>query len=284
MSQATNATTNATTNRTTNGTTRRARLLALPLVLGACAADGADDAADDGVALIVRGEGFAAGDVRISVTQPATPEPVACAAGAVAGGAFELPLDATLAPGVAYRVDGFVDLDGDARCEFGVDAVMSIDLSPLAADASFTFTDGASRVGDEPRGCAAFGGLSYRVELASATLGLVRYALVRLDAEGVEIDRVVARGHAVVDEALGRAVIDLEGAAQAGHFYRIELFEADSVDAPCDDELEVWRISTGRLEELGPVTCTGVAEPTTFADDLVAPVSLEAGSCAGFGP
>lgn len=262
-----------------SSTVFRAWLLALSLALGACGAG-----TEDGVALAIRGEGFAAGPVHLSVTQAAVQEPIACESATVVDGVFDVELGAELSTGVPYRVDGFVDLDGDTRCEFGVDAVMSIDLSPLDADSSFMFANGADRVGDDPRGCAAFGGLSYRVDLVGATRSLVRYALVRLDADGENADRVVVRGYAPVDEALGLAVVEIEGAAQMGYFYRIELFETDTVDAPCDDEREVWRISTGRLEELGSATCTGVAEPVRFADNLAAPTTLETGNCDGFGP
>ncbi len=256
----------------------RASLCLLPLALLGCAAD------DHGLSLTVGGEGFPDGDVRVAATLAGFDEPVACEDGMVVDGRFEVAIGEELSPGASYRIDGFVDLDGDARCEFGVDAVMSIDLAPLDGSADFTFTEGATRIGDDPRGCASFGGRWFRVELANATRSLVRYALVKLDEMGTAIDRVVGRGSGDVDDALRIATVDLQGAGKLGHSYRIDLFEADTIDASCAADTVVWRISIGRQPELSPVRCTGIGEPTVFAHDLANPTGLEEGDCSGFSP
>jgi hypothetical protein len=243
------------------------------LLLSACASR------DDYLELDVKGEGFAPGEAHVAVTQLATNDNVACETSQVQAGSFDVELGAVLQPKVGHRVDAFVDLDGDGRCQFGVDAVASLALEPLTAGTNVTFPNGAMRVGDDPTGCEAFGGVTIHVELANVSKAVVRYALVRLNTAGTAADRVIKVGDAFADD--GRVVIDLPGAALAGQFYWVDLFEADHVDAACATALEVHRVSLGAAGNFGGTGCVPPGSRFGMTGDLAAH-DLEVGQCASF--
>jgi hypothetical protein len=242
------------------------------LILSACASN-------DYLDLDVRGEGFAAGEAHVAVTQLATNENVACETTQVQAGTFNVELGGILQPKVGHRVDAFVDLDGDGRCQFGVDAVASLALEPLTAGTNVTFPEGTMRVGDDPAGCEAFGGMSIHLELANASKNVVRYALVRLNAAGTAADRVIEVGD--VFASGGRATIELPGATLKGQFYWIDYFEADLADAPCPAPPAVHRVSLGMASDDGARGCVPPGSRTELQGDL-AINDQETGQCANF--
>jgi hypothetical protein len=243
------------------------------LLLTACASR------DDYLELEVKGEGFAAGEAHVAVTQLATNENVACETSKVLAGSFDVELGAVLQPKVGHRVDAFVDLDGDERCQFGVDAVASLSLEPLTEGTNVTFPNGAMRVGDDPSGCEAFGGVTIHVELANVSKDVVRYALVRLNTPGTAADRVIKVGDAFADD--GRVVIDLPGAALPEQFYWVDLFEADHVDATCATAPKVHRVSIGAFGKFAAGGCAPPGSRLGATGDLAAN-DLEVGQCASF--
>jgi hypothetical protein len=107
---------------------------------------------DGPVPLTVTGTGFPDGDAQVAVLRLPELDAVACDTTIVVGGSFELEIGDILEATVAYRIDTFVDVDGDQRCEPGVDAVGTLLLparmpatSPLVID-----------VPDDAAACASF--------------------------------------------------------------------------------------------------------------------------------
>jgi hypothetical protein len=216
------------------------------------------------------------------MTQTAVNETVACETTTVSGGAFEFQLGDVLQPGVGHRIDAFVDVDGDQRCEFGVDAVMSLDIAPTTEAYDLTFPAGNLRIGDDPRGCAGFGGTSFRIAVSGVTKGVVRYALVRLNEAGASVDKVITVGNAIV--AGGQAVLALEGAGQGGRFYRIEFFEADDFDGACGGETAAFRLSMGAVGQDGPSVCGVAVGGIEFEGSIATSGAFETGDCSSFTP
>lgn len=252
---------------------RNALLVPILALTAACASR------DDYLELDVKGEGFAAGEAHVAVTQLATNENVACETRQVQAGSFDVELGAILQPKVDHRVDAFVDLDGDGRCQFGIDAVASLALEPLTEGTNVTFPDGSMRIGDDPTGCESFGGVSIHLELENVGKHVVRYALVRLNAAGTASDRVIKVGDAFASD--GRAVIDLPGATLKGRFYWIDFFETDLVNATCGSTSVVHRVSLGALGDDGERGCVPPGARSELTGDL-ASNDLEVGQCTSF--
>ncbi len=242
-------------------------------VLPACADGGL-------LSFAVIGEGFADGEARVAVTQLAVDETIACATTRAVAGRFEVDFGEIMQPRVGHRVDAFVDLDGDERCEFGVDAVMSLELAPADASSDLTFPDGAMRVGDDPAGCAGFGGVSYEVAVDGVLEDHVRYALLRMSRAGAGPEKIVATG--AVSASGGRATIVLEGAGQPGRQYRIDLFEASTPDAACGSTTNVFRVPTGAVGEDAPAACTPPGSAVALSTDVSALEDSERGECSSF--
>jgi hypothetical protein len=112
--------------------------------IAACTADGP-------VPLTVSGTGFSDGVAHVAVIRIPTLEAVACETTSVVAGSFELDVGDILEPTVAYRVDAFVDVDGNQRCEVGIDAVTTLELPPRMMVAE-RLVDPS----DAPAGCASF--------------------------------------------------------------------------------------------------------------------------------
>jgi hypothetical protein len=122
---------------------------ALGVVFAIAACNGTTDEA---VRLTVNGTGFPDGDARVAVLRMPALEIVACDTTSVVAGSFEVELEGILEPSVGYRVDAFVDVDGNQRCEVGIDAVASVELPPLEMVTKLRLLD----AGDEPAACASF--------------------------------------------------------------------------------------------------------------------------------
>lgn len=103
------------------------------------------------VRLTVNGTGFPDGDARVAVLEMPTLEIVACDTTPVVAGSFELELGDILERSVGYRVDAFVDLDGNQRCDAGIDAVASVELPPLEMSSDLRLLDAS----DAPATCAS---------------------------------------------------------------------------------------------------------------------------------
>lgn len=236
--------------------------------------------ADDGLLpLTVSGEDFASGPVHVAVTQTAINESVACESTAVVGGGFRIDLGRIVQPKVGHRIDAFVDLDGNRRCEFGVDAVVSMTIEPTTAGYNVGFANGSTHVGDDPTGCAGFGGVSFQVKASGVATNYVRYALVRTNRDGNAIDKVVSTGWASAEN--GVATIDLPGAAQRGFAYRIDFFEVTTLDAPCTTATQVHRVWRGAEGEDEPFSCRPSNGPTEIVGSVTDNDFL-AGDCSGF--
>lgn len=250
-----------------------AGVLSLAMFGIACSSDNGD------VELGVRGEGFGAGDAHIAVTRTSTNEIIACETVPVAGGTFEVDLGPIMQRNVAHRVDAFVDLDGNQRCEFGVDAIVSLELGLATDAATVRFEDGSMHVGDDPTGCASFGGFGFRVDLTGVSRSVIRYALVRLNAAGTLPDTRILTGAALAHD--GTATIDVPGAGQPGRFYRIDFFEADTVDASCDETTEMYRVEPGATGADAPWECVAPGGTLGEQGDLTAG-DLATGECSSF--
>jgi hypothetical protein len=229
--------------------------------------------------LTVSGEGFASGPVHVAVTQTAINESVACESSSVVDGAFRIDLGRVVQPNVGHRIDAFVDLDGNQRCEFGVDAVVSMTVEPKAAGYNVGFPNGGTRVGEDPTGCAGFGGLSFRVKAAGVSTTYVRYALVRTNRDGTAIDKVISTGWASAEN--GVATIDLPGAAQRGFAYRIDFFEVTLLDTPCTTATQVHRVWRSAEGEDEPFSCRPSNGPAEIAGNIADNDFLD-GDCSGF--
>jgi hypothetical protein len=252
---------------------RNAIYVSILILTAACASR------DDYLEFEVKGEGFGAGEAHVAVTQLATNEYVACTTTQVQAGSFDVELGPVLQPKVGHRVDAFVDLDGDGRCQFGADAVVSLALEPLTEATDLTFPNGAMRIGDDPSGCEAFGGVTIHVEIANVSKGLLRYALVRLNTAGTAADRVMYVGYAFAGN--GRVVIDLPGAAVPGELYWVDFFESNLVDTPCATAAEVYRVPLGGARDFGGRGCVRPGGRIELTGDLAAH-DLEVGQCASF--
>lgn len=234
---------------------------------------------NDLLPLTVSGEeDFPNGPIHVAVTQTALNEAVACESTDVVGGAFHLDLGRVVQPKVGHRVDAFIDLDGDRRCELGVDAVMSMTVEPTTESYDVGFLDGSKRVGNDGTGCIGFGGLSFQVKAFGVSTG-VRYALVRTNSDGTAIDKVISTGWAGNDN--GVATIDLPGAAQRGFAYRIDFFEATLIDSPCTTATPVHRVWQGAQGEDEPFSCRPSNGPAEIVGNVTDDDFL-AGDCTGF--
>jgi hypothetical protein len=122
---------------------------ALGVVFAIAACNGTGD---EPVRLTVYGTGFPDGDARVAVVKLPVLEIVACDTTAVVAGSFEVELGDILERGVGYRIDSFVDVDGDQHCEFGIDAVGSVELPPLDMATQPRLLE----AGDNSAACASF--------------------------------------------------------------------------------------------------------------------------------
>lgn len=245
---------------------------------GACTGD---DNVSENRDLTVEGVQFPAGSAHVNVTQTAIGETVACVDTVVdAGGSFKLELGKILQPKVGHRLDVFVDVNGDDRCEFGVDAVETSELPPSTIGTHQTF-NGVDSIGRSPTGCAGFGGVSFELILSGVSRNLVKYALVRMTADGGTPEKIITVGN-VISEG-GRATIDLVGVGQPGHFYQIDFFEANDV-AVCDAENIVWRWRTGAAGVDAPSACEPlIGGGFQMMADLASPTpALQSGACSSF--
>jgi hypothetical protein len=234
---------------------------------------------NDLLPLTVSGEGFASGPVHVAVTQTAINESVACESDSVVDGTFRIDFGRVIQPKVGHRVDTFVDLDGNQRCEFGVDAVMSMTIEPKTAGYNVGFPNGGTRVGEDPTGCIGFGGLSFLVKASGVSTGFVRYALVRTNRDGTAIDKVISTGWGTAEN--GVATIDLAGAAQRGFAYRIDFFEVNVLDAPCTTATAVYRVWRSAEGEDEPFACRPTNGPAEITGSVTDDDFL-AGDCTGF--
>ncbi|MCU0663993.1 MAG: hypothetical protein MUC50_16905 [Myxococcota bacterium] len=228
--------------------------------------------------LTVRGEGFGNGQAHICVTNIDADEVVACESTTVHEGVFELQLDKIMQPMVVHRVNAFVDLDENQRCEFGSDAVMTTEVREAT---TVTFANEDTWIGDDPSGCVSFGGVSFQVSVSGLTKSWLRYALIRMNTDGTTIDKVITVDNAPI--AQGQALIDLPGAGQQGRFYQIAFFEADTPDAPCNDSV-FYRHAFGASGEDDPFTCGVSGGSTTFLGDITKPSDFDTGLCSDFTP
>ncbi|HEY5950962.1 MAG TPA: hypothetical protein VIV40_35965 [Kofleriaceae bacterium] len=152
-------------------------------------------------------------------------------------------------------------------------------MEPTTEGNTVGFYNGRQRVGDDPTGCTGFGGLSLRLKVFDVATDLVRYALVRTNADGTMLEKVVSVGFAFVDHGL--VTIDLPGALQRGRAYQIDFFEAMTIDTACTADTQVhrvWRPADGTNEPIGCISTTSTAETV----GSVATNDFFDGDCRGF--
>lgn len=86
-------------------------------------------------------------------------EIVACDTTPVVAGSFDVEIGDILERSVGHRVDAFVDVDGNQRCEVGIDAVASVELPPLEMTTRLRLLDAGDDLGAcvsfDENGCAA---------------------------------------------------------------------------------------------------------------------------------
>jgi hypothetical protein len=167
----------------------------------------------------------------------------------IQNGRFNTPWE-TVVPGVAYRIDVFVDTNENGRCDFepNGDLVFSGNWEPMKADelgAGFVFIGDEANPPYDSTGCLSYGGGSAEMKgtgfMPDQSL---KAALVRV-SDGAVIDRkgTITQG--------GSFSIKFPGALQPATFYRVDYYVdlnfSERCDAPPTDQ--VWRYVSGAYGE-----------------------------------
>jgi hypothetical protein len=140
--------------------------------------------------------------------------------GVITGGAYTTTIQ--LPPDVAYRVDAFVDDDGDTYCQWGdpaIDHAYSVDVAPVAEgktfNANLAFADTSSR------GCLSYGDASMHLKVTNLNAGSAPFYIAALVRVGTP-DLVVGKFTGGVPN--GTIDTTFEGAVVPGMNYRVDFY------------------------------------------------------------
>jgi len=193
----------------------------VPICLTSCMSSGP-------TTLTVTGSGFSSDDegkvVKVAVVDVNGNKIVTTGNGAVSGGKFTF--DLTVGHDTKYRLDVFTDLDGDGKCQYGVDHVYAVDISGIGEGTAYSATILPSAF--DSRGCLAWGGGSLHVTLSNFTSSGAVYKAA-LFKSGLAT-RLGLKTGAVQGGTLD---FTLEGAIIPGTFYRVDLFIDNNSDDKC---------------------------------------------------
>jgi hypothetical protein len=162
----------------------------------------------------------------------------------VTGGSTSATVE--VSAGVPYRVDAFVDADGNEVCEWGVDAVFSVVLPAL--DAGQVKMVALDADATDSHGCLSFG--SGTLKLTGSTLpagaaGKVFFAqLLKLGGT-----TPLKLGNPVSGTVMGSNIdIEFPGGIITDVLYRVDLYVDDNpTNTKCDSTDDVYRVAPGAL-------------------------------------
>jgi hypothetical protein len=195
----------------------------LPLVAGALVACGSSGPTK----LTITGSGFSAVEgkpVKLGLVDVSGKKVAQTSSTTVSGGKFEF--DLTVDAGVTYRADLYADDNGDGHCQWGVDHVYAVDVTPISEGTAVTKTVVQDAV--DSRGCLSFGASSLHVtvtNLASGTTGTVfEAALVKCADATCAVSGGKVAG--LYTGSVSGSMIDFlfDGGIVPGVFYRVDLF------------------------------------------------------------
>jgi hypothetical protein len=213
-------------------------------------------ACTSGPEVSVEMQGFPALDGKVArwvITDTIRDEEVAAYDVSISGGGFDLALDG-LEAGRTYRLDGFVDQNGDERCEAGIDMAFTFEVDANALDeAGVTFHIEPTTNLAMWAGCRSFGAGDYTLRFDD--LPADRWLEVRL-VESASGD-VVFTAETVTGSGDGEVV--LPGVILADTFYEVVIWVDSDSDMTCDGSDLVWRQTTGAVGIPGSGLGTEVA-------------------------
>jgi hypothetical protein len=160
---------------------------------------------------------------------------------AITGGGFELVLG-SLEAGRTYRVDGFVDQNGDDRCEAGVDMAFTFDVEADALDeAGVSFHIEPATNLAMWAGCRSFGAGDYTLTFDD----LPADRLLEVSVFEASSGDLVFTSETVTGSGDGEVV--LPGVILADTFYEVEIWVDSDSDLTCEATDQIWLHTTGSV-------------------------------------
>ena len=216
----------------------RVTTIAVPLLLiVACQSE------DAGIEIDVNGTGFEVDDgitARLALVDIVAEEIVDVAELTITDGAMAASWRDGVVQNTAYRIDAYIDVDGNDICEIGIDKTFAFDVVTGTVGINLGFMPASA--GDS-RGCLAFGGSSLSLEGQSFPPNQRLFAaLVR-----VGDDLVLDVQHVMTDD--GSFEVSWPGGIRPATFYRVDWFVDANANATCDVSPSEgpWRVSFGAL-------------------------------------
>jgi len=137
--------------------------------------------------------------------------------------AGKINVSVQVAPDVTYRVDVFIDDDGDGHCQWannvaGFDHAYAVDVAPIAEGK--TFTANLMLANNDSRGCLSYGSASLHFQATQLNSGMsapFTAALIRLDGPIVLGKRVGVEVNGTIDYTFAGAIFP-------GKQYRVDFY------------------------------------------------------------
>ncbi len=222
-------------------------LLYAPLLLAACGSSGP-------TTIVVNASGFTKDDgktVKVAASDPNSNAVRATGMGTISGGGASFTLDVD--PNTTYRIDLFVDTDGNSVCEFGVDDVVSTTQTDVSEGktATVSFTPASAA----PDGCLSFGGKTLKLTGTNLTANKVYIAYLLKKKPDNSFQKL-----GLHNGVTGNGSVDIEfpGGVISGNFYRVDLYIDINSNNTCDTSDPAYRKDSGALgpSDPGPLTLT----------------------------
>ncbi len=180
------------------------------------------------------------------------------AMGIVANGAVSFTLDVD--HGVMYRVNLFVDSDGNNTCEFGADDVISVTVNPVAEGMSSTV--GVTPSQADSQGCLSFGGGTLKVTGTGFPANKIFFAQL-FKKDGTDFKKLGGVTNGVTTN--GSIDIEFPGGIITQTFYRVDFYvDSNPTNSMCDPSDPAFRVDSGAL---GPSQAGGELDLTVMGTD-----------------